>query len=417
MERTIAEKVISSRSGMPSPAGEFVVAEVDLAFFHDGNRPLVSELLEDMELAVFRPGATKVVLDHAATCPNRVVANVQAALRLFAERWGVELFEVGEGVCHQVLGERGLIRPGSLVVGADSHTTTLGAFNALATGMGSSDVAAAVALGKTWLRVPETLRVEITGNLGQGVSAKDVALALVGKLGASGADYMALEFHGEGLDSLSLEGRMCVCNMATETGAKFAVMPCDGVLEEWFASQGIRVGQGVKPDPGANYKRVLSLDLTSLEPLVAAPGAVQNVHPVKEFQGIRVHEGVVGTCANGRLEDLRDVADVLRGRRLAVGRRLFVSPASRLVFRRAAEEGILATLVEAGAIIVPPGCGGCSGAGHVGIPADGEVVISAGTRNFPGRLGNPATEIYLASPRTVAASVVSGRICDPRDLT
>lgn len=413
--QTLAEKILSRRAGRPVYAGETVTAAVDLVIAHDGNRPQALDVFRELGAErVFDPGRVKFVIDHAPATHNRAAAEVHREMRAFAAAQGIELFEAGEGICHQVLPERGHVVPGDVVLGTDSHTTTHGAFQAFGTGVGTTDLAVAMMSGRTWFRVPETIRVELYGRLGPGAFAKDAALWLLGHLGANGATYRAIEFGGPGVAGLGVGERMTFANLAMEMGAKVALFPCDEVLRDWLRPRAGERGEALAPDPGAPYVAEVALDLGEIEPMLAAPHQPDNVHPVAAFAGAPIDEAIVGTCVNGRLEDLEVVARVLAGRRVAPGVRLIVTPASREVYLRAARAGILAALAEAGATVGIPGCTGCTGASGCGVPGDGERVVSAGNRNFRGRLGNPKADIFLASPATVAASAVTGRITDPR---
>lgn len=332
-------------------------------------------------------------------------------MRTFASEQGIELFRSGDGISHQIVAERRFASPGGLVVGSDSHTCTQGGLNLFATGVGSSDMAVAMLTGQLWFKVPESIQVRLEGALRPGVYAKDVALSLTRRLGADGANWCALEFTGPGLSCLTIGDRMTICNMAIETGAKTGIFEADQVLAEWHGGE---VGFPVRPDPEAVYKQVVVLDLSALEPCVAAPHAVENVLPVSELSGTVIDQALIGTCTNGRLADLEEAARILRGRRIHPRVRMFVTPASREVFEQAIASGAISTLVQAGATILTPSCAGCTGGGFCGIPADGERVITAANRNFRGRLGNPNAFLYLASPATVAASAIAGEIVDCR---
>lgn len=415
--QTLAERLLSRAAGRPVYAGETIVAQVDLVIAHDGNRPQALDIFRELGAErVFDARRVKFVIDHAPAAHNRAAAEIHREMRRFAAEQGIELFESGEGICHQVLPERGHVVPGDVVLGTDSHTTTHGAFQAFGTGVGTTDLAVAMMSGRTWFRVPETIRVELSGRLGAGAFAKDAALWLLGRLGANGATYRALEFGGPGVSGLGVGERMTFANLAMEMGAKVALFPCDEVLRDWLRPRAGDRGTAMAPDPGAPYVERIALDLGQVGPMVAAPHQPDNVHPVEAFAGAPIDEAIVGTCVNGRLEDLEVVARILEGRRVAPGVRFVVTPASREVYLRAARAGILARLAEAGATVGIPGCTGCTGASGCGVPGDGERVISAGNRNFRGRLGNPKAEIFLASPATVAASAVTGRITDPREF-
>ncbi|MDI6870209.1 MAG: 3-isopropylmalate dehydratase large subunit [Bacillota bacterium] len=414
MGKTIAEKILSRASGTDAHAGDLVVADLDFIMGQDGTSPLAIKAFRAMNGSrVADPARVAMVIDHSAPSPNEGVSALHALMREFAQEQGIHFFDVGEGVCHQLVPERGHAVPGDLVIGADSHTTTYGALNAFSTGVGSTDLAAAMLTGKLWFRVPETFRVTCRGKLPAGVYAKDLVLYLAGRLTADGATYMALEFAGEAVSDLSVEGRFTLSNMAVEMGAKAGLVACDDKTLAWIKEHSSREPRPANPDPDAVYARDEEFDVNELVPQVAKPHTVDNVVPVTEVAGTPVQQAVLGTCTNGRLEDLRLAASILRGRKVHPGVRLIVAPASRRVYLDALADGTLAALVEAGAAVVTPGCGPCVGT-HNGVPSDGENVISTANRNFKGRMGNNKAFIYLASPATVAASALAGCIADPR---
>lgn len=424
--QTAAEKLLSRKAGRPLEAGDIAVCEVDLAVAHDGNRPQSIDILQELGgTRPWDPDRVKLVIDHAPTQPNLAAAAIHDGMRRFGREHGVEVLGPGEGVCHQVIPERGYAMPGDLVLGTDSHTCTYGALNAFGTGVGSSDLAAVFLTGTLWLKVPESIHVELTGSFRPGVYAKDAILALAGRLGADGATYAALEFHGDGLAALSVAGRMTMANMAVELGAKAGLFPHDEVLARWLAERNlvkaaapvaapVRPADPVAADPGARYVERLQVDLASLGPQVACPHNVDNVRPISDVTGTPIQEAVIGTCTNGRLEDLAEAARILAGRKVHRDVRLFVTPASRAVYLAALRAGIIETLLETGAIINQPGCSACTGGSHVAVPSGGENVITTANRNFRGRLGNPEANLFLASPATVAASALEGRLADCR---
>lgn len=412
MGYTLVEKVIAQRIGHGVKAGDFVIVPVDLILAHEGTGPLAIDRFE--ELGKERLAATTLLFfDHAAPPPRKELANVQKRLRAFAARMGAHLFETGSGICHQIVAEQ-WAKPGQIIIGADSHTCTAGALGAFATGMGSTDVAAAMALGETWLRIPETFRIEIKGRLPPMVLAKDIILRLIGLLRADGAIYKALEFGGPVVEGMSVEERMTLCNMAVEAGAKAGLCAADEVTRRFLEYHGRgRDYMPLSPDPDASYERLIELDVSDLSPQVAFPHFVDNVRPIEEVNGIPIDQVFIGACTNGRLSDLRAAASILKGRKVHPRVRLLVGPASRRVYLDALREGLIQAFVEAGAIILPPGCGACVGV-HQGILGDGERCLSTQNRNFRGRMGNPEGEIFLASPATAAATAVSGKITDPR---
>jgi 3-isopropylmalate/(R)-2-methylmalate dehydratase large subunit len=341
------------------------------------------------------------------------MSNDHRLLRQFAVKSGCPIYDVGGGICHQIVAES-LARPGDVIVGADSHTVTAGALGAFATGMGSSDVAIAFGLGKTWFRVPESIKIAVSGKFTPGVMAKDLILHLIGKIGADGATYKALEFGGDGLENISLSGRLTIANMSVETGAKVGLFPADRITRDYLSSQGR--GDHYQPlsaDNDAVYERTINIDLAALEPLVAKPHSVDNVAPARELKGTKIQQVFIGTCTNGRLEDIAIVARILKGEKRHPETRLIVAPASQPVLLEAIRAGYIQTLVEAGAIILPPGCGACLGL-HQGVLASGEACLSTANRNFRGRMGSPEAFIYLGSPATAAATALTGEITDPR---
>ncbi len=413
--QTVAEKIFSAHAGRPVYAGESVVARVDVVMATDGSGPLALDFFRKMGgTRTFDGTKVLMVLDHYVPCPNDKVAALQDQMREFARAGNAALFELGEGICHQLLPERGYVQPGSLVVGGDSHSTTYGAFNALGIGVGSSDLAAAALTGALWFRIPESLRVDLTGTLPSRVTAKDLCLDLLHRIGAGGAIYQSVEFGGPGLAGLGVPDRMTLCNMMAETGAKCAVVPGDQIIKDHFAAQLSRMGL-VVADEGAAYVGEVAVSLDRLEPLIAQPHAVDRVASARDLRGVPIHMGVLGTCTNGRVEDLELALAVMGESRVAPGVELLVVPASRAVYLEAASRGLLVRFVEKGGTVLPPGCGPCCGS-SAGIPSAGENVLSTANRNFLGRMGNTRARIYLGSPATVAAAVVAGRITDPREV-
>jgi methanogen homoaconitase large subunit len=411
MARTLAEQILSRAAGEFVSAGDLVVVEPDLVMTHDSLTPSIVRIMRD-ELGVERvhdPDRVAVVIDHVAPASTTGTANQQNAVRRFAAEQGItRFFDVGRGICHQVLVEEGLARPGMLVIGSDSHSTSYGAVGAFGSGMGSTDVALALATGRTWLRVPETIRIDIRGRFRLGVGAKDLALRIGRELTIAGANYCAVEYHG--LDWLDLPGRQTIASMAVELGAKAGIVPPTGI-----GAASLCVPDWLGVEPGARYVRQLALDLDLLQPQVALPHAVDRVVDLDEVAGTRVDVVFVGTCTNGRYEDLRAAADVLRGRRIAPGVRLLITPASSRELRRAMDDGTMTALVEAGATLTTPGCGPCMGR-HNGTLGDGEVCLSTGNRNFRGRMGSPDASIYLASPTVAAATALTGTIASPQEV-
>lgn len=417
MGRTIAEKVLGAHSGSDCRAGDITVASIDYCMAQDGTSTM---MMRELDALGFESPHTRrgmaMVIDHSSPSPSANVSRIHDRIRSFARSRRVPLYDIGEGVCHQVIPESGNVLPGDLVVGADSHTCTYGALNACSTGLGSADVAAAAFTGKLWMRVPESYRLELSGELPQLVGAKDLVLSVIGRVGADGATYKSVEYAGEGLRALSMDGRMTVANMAVEMGAKFCPFPFDAVTRNWYASRGLGCGLGVASDPDAEYESSLEFDLADLVPKVAVPHQVDRVRDVSDLRGTKVDQVFVGTCTNGRLSDLASVVRVMDGRRVKEGVRMIVAPASKDVLLKAMDAGIVSELLRSGAVLMPPGCGPCVGT-HAGVPADGETVVSTANRNFRGRMGNNVdVDIFLTSPETAAASAVSGEITDPREV-
>ncbi|MGC8816274.1 MAG: 3-isopropylmalate dehydratase large subunit [Candidatus Hadarchaeum sp.] len=418
MPMTIAEKILARASGRQSVSpGEIVEARVDVAMINDITGPITIEALEQIGVeGVWDPSRVVIVLDHQAPSISIEASKEHIRLRRFAAKNNIQnFFDVNEGVCHQVLPEHGFALPGELIVGADSHTCTYGAFGCFATGIGSTDMAAVFATGKLWFRVPESMLIKVEGRLRDRVLPKDVVLRLVGDVGADGANYRAIEFAGNGLKGISVGGRMTMCNMGVEMGAKTAIVPADEITARYLAGRAKWDYQAIYSDPGASYVEERDYDLSRIEPQVAIPHHVDKVRPVREVAGVKVDQAFLGSCTNGRLEDLIEAARILKGRKIARGVRMLVVPASREVYLEALEKGLLQKFVGAGAMVGSPSCAACMG-GHIGILGPGEVCISSSNRNFRGRMGSPEAQVYLGSPATVAASALKGEITDPRDV-
>ncbi|MGQ9588247.1 MAG: aconitase/3-isopropylmalate dehydratase large subunit family protein, partial [Thermoplasmata archaeon] len=383
----------------------------------DGTSTMMIRELEDVG---FEGPKTKrgmaLVMDHNSPCPSADVAKIHRKIRDFARAKAIPLFDVGEGVCHQVVPEGGKVLPGDLVVGADSHTCTYGALNTCSTGLGSADVAAAAYTGKLWFKVPGSYAVRVSGAFPDFVGAKDLVLNVIGRLTADGATYKSVEFSGEAIDKMVMDGRMTVANMSVEMGAKFCPFPFDKRTVEWFSSLGIGVDSGVLSDDDASYEKSYDFDVSDLVPKVSRPHRVDNVCDVTDLRGTEIQQVLIGTCTNGRLNDLESAARILKGKRVKGGVRLIIAPASRKVLLAAMDKGIVSSLLRSGAVLVSPGCGPCVGT-HAGIPSDGENVLSTANRNFKGRMGNNRdVNIYLASPETAAATAITGEITDPREI-
>ncbi len=414
MGLTLAEKILSEKAGNRVAPGRIVLIDVDLALAQDGTGPLAIRSVRELSLEKLRmPRAAVFFIDHAAPSPRKELSNDHITIREFAKETGAHLYDVGRGVCHQIMAED-FVCPGDVVIGADSHTVTAGGIGAFATGMGSTDVAVGMATGRNWFLVPKTIRIEVTGDLPFGVYPKDLILHIIGKIGADGATYMALEFGGATIDTMEMSGRLTLANMAVEAGAKVGLVASDGITHDYLAKAGrADCWRELRPDPDAAYERTEHVDAAALLPTVSFPHTVDNTRTIDEVGEIKVDQVFIGTCTNGRLEDLRVAAAILKGRTKAPAVRLIVIPASKKIYADALNEGLISIFVEAGAAVMAPGCGPCVGV-HEGILGDGEVCLSTQNRNFTGRMGNPNSFIYLASPATAAASAVEGRIADPR---
>jgi len=412
--KTISEKVISEHAGRDVKCGEFVVAKVDVVMAQDGTGPLSVQELKKMNMErVFDKENSILFIDHASPSSRKELSNAQKLLREFSQKTGAFLSDVGEGVCHQRLVED-WVNPGNLVVGADSHTCTSGALGAFSTGMGSTDIALAFALGKVWLKVPETHKFVVKGTMPEGVYSKDIILHIIGKIGADGATYKAMEFEGDTIENLSMSSRFTITNMAVEAGGKTGLISTDETTRKYLEER----GRGdkfreIKSDSDANFEKVLEIEVDKLEPLIAFPHTVDNVRSISDIEDVKIDQVFIGTCTNGRLEDLKIAASILKGKTRHPDTRLIVIPASREVFLEALREGLIEIFLQAGAAVESPGCGPCVGI-HKGVLADGERVLSTQNRNFVGRMGNPEGFIYLGSPATAAATAIEGKIADPR---
>jgi len=418
MGMTQAERILARASGRDSvAAGEFVIADIDLALLHDIFAAQVFDTLSDVGVGgVFDPDRTVVVIDHLVPAPSAEAAAIHQRIRTHVSRLGINAFyDSGTGICHQLLPERGHIRPGSLVVGTDSHTTTYGALGAGGTGIGTSDMVYALATGRLWFRVPETIRFELSGDLQPSVSWKDVILYLAGRFGSDAAQYKSIEFGGDAAAAADMSSRLTVSNMAVEMGAKFGLFAADDVTNAYLLEHGGDGSDPFGPEQDATYEAIHEISLSDLEPQIAMPNEVDRVGPIADAKGLTIDQAFLGSCTNGRIEDLRAAAEILDGKHIAPGVRLLVVPASRDVLQEAMDTGVLATLVDAGASVLPPGCGPCFG-GHGGLLGPGERCIGTHNRNFIGRMGSPDAEIFLASPATVAASALVGAIADPREI-
>jgi 3-isopropylmalate/(R)-2-methylmalate dehydratase large subunit len=416
MGQTMAEKIFSAKAGRKVSAGEYITAPVDRVMGHEAFSSSAARLVSAGIERLWDPSKVVIILDHFVPASNERMATIHAQIRKFIKTFGIRHF-LGEreGICHQVMVESGYVRPGDLIVGTDSHTCTYGALGAAATGIGRAEMAYVLATGELWFLVPPTIRITLTGTLPDRVYAKDVSLAIAGKLGTEFAQYRSIEFSGNLAAEFSMDSRMVLSNMSIELGAKFGFFAADRKTVSYLKSIGVKGVEELGPDGDAAYEREYSIDVSALEPLVAFPHSVGNVYPVREAAGKPIDQALLGSCTNGRIEDLRAAAEVLRGRKVAPSVRLLIYPASRKILQQAMNEGLIQVLVEAGGILCPPSCGACFG-DHGGILAPGESCIASTNRNFQGRMGSPEAGVYLASPATVVASAWKGSICDPREV-
>ncbi len=410
MGQTIAEKILTQHAGHEVKAGELCIARVDVAAVQDGTGPLMVQEFKKLGIPKLKnPERSILFIDHASPSPRKELSNTHTVLREFSKEYGAVLSDVGAGVCHQRLVET-FVNPCEILVGADSHTCTSGALGAFATGMGSTDIAVAMALGKTWLKVPATFKIEVTGKFRPGICSKDLMLHLIGMIGADGATYKALEFCGDTIDNMSMSERFTLANMAVEAGAKAGLFVADEKTKEFLKSRGREDKfRSLKPDSDAVYERIIKINAEDIGHTVSCPHTVDNTKPVEELKDVKVNQVFVGTCTNGRIEDLRIVAEILDGRKVHKDVRMLICPASKDVYLQALDEGLIKTFVEANATILPPGCGPCVGV-HAGTLADGEVCLATQNRNFQGRMGNVKGFIYLASPYVAAYTALRGHI-------
>lgn len=414
MGKTLAEKILSRAYGEDLKAGQTAVIPLSLAYFQDGTGPLGIRQIQKLNITkLANPKRSIFFIDHSAPSPRKELSNEQNFIRKFAKETGALLHDVGDGVCHQVAAES-YVRPYDVVIGGDSHTCMGGALGAFATGMGSTDVGIGMALGKSWFRVPETIKVELEGKLPEFVSAKDIILHLIGQIGADGATYKALEFGGSAIKKMTMPERLTISNMAVEAGAKVGLFETDEITKNYLKEMGRTEDfQEIKVDKDAEYEQIVKINLSELSPTVSFPHTVDNTKPIKEAKGVKLDQVYIGTCTNGRIEDLREVAKVLKGKKVTA--RTIIVPASRQVFIDASKEGLMEIFAKAGASVMAPGCGPCVGI-HAGVLGDDENCLATQNRNFQGRMGNPKGNIYLASPVVAACSAVTGEITDPAEF-
>lgn len=397
--------------------GEIVEAKIDVAMVNDITGPLAVRAFKETGVKrVWDPNKIVIVLDHQVPADSVQAANLHRTMREFSlEQEIPHLYDVGQGICHQIMVERGHVVPGSLIVGADSHTCTYGALGAFATGIGSTEMAAVFVTGKLWFKVPETYKIEVDGDFQEWVTPKDLILKIVGMIGADGAIYKGVEYSGSTIANMSISGRLTLCNMAVEMGAKTGIIEPDEKVEAYLKNRKDSKIKSLPNDDSSSYEKIFNVDVNDLEPQVALPDSVDNVKPISEVEGLPIDQAFLGSCTNGRLEDIRLAAKLIRNRKVARNVRFIVIPASNEVYLRALHEGLIDILIRAGAYVGGPCCGPCFG-GHIGLIAEGEVCISTSNRNFRGRMGSPEGKVYLASPATVAASAITGKITDPREM-
>ncbi len=417
MGKTFIQKVFENKLGKLVKEGEIVFVEPDYILTHDNTAAIIKKLAQVKEgIKVKNPERLVIILDHVIPAANASTANNHKQIREFVKKQSiVHFYDIGSGICHQVLPEKGLAVPGSIIVGSDSHTCTYGAFGAFSTGIDRTEAAGIWITGETWFKIPKSYKIVLTGRFQDGVSAKDLILKIIGDLGADGANYKSIEYHGDGIKNLSISDRMTIANMAVEMGAKNSVFPVDDRTRVWLKERGVTDYPEIWADEDAVYEKEYYYNLEDVTPLVAFPHSVDNVKDIRVAVGIKIDQCFIGTCTNGRIEDLHIAAKILKDKKINSSIRLLILPASREVYQQAVEDGTLALLIKSGAIILPPGCGPCLGA-HQGVMADGEVTISTANRNFKGRMGNKNSFIYLASPATVAASALTGKISDPGEV-
>ena len=413
MGKTIIEKILSSHADKALKAQDVGICKVDFCFSQDGTTSLVLDSILGLRHKIITPKKYAMFIDHSSPSPNLGVSRVHSRMRKYSEKNKNLFFDVGCGISHQLVIEEGFTYPGALILGADSHTSTAGVLGAAAFGVGSTDLAVTLTTGRNWFKVPQTYKIVVKGKIPKGVYSKDIILYIIKKLGANGATYKSVEFSGEVIDKLSLDARFTMANMTIEFGAKCGLIAPDGKVFSYLKKIGVKKYTPIYPDRNCDYEKVIEFDVSKLSPYVAKPHSVDKGVAVGECKGIKIDQAFLGTCTNGRLEDLEIGAKILKGRKVHKSVKLLVAPASQAIFIQALKRGIIKILIEAGAVVLPVGCGPCVGT-HQGVPADKEVTISTANRNFKGRMGNPSSFIYLASPATVVASAINGKISDPR---
>lgn len=415
MGKTIVEKIIGSHIGKDVIAGEIIITKADAYLAHEKSAPLIIDELKKIEKRTANPARTFTYIDNKTRSYSKNDSNEHIILRDLAKKYGTVINESGEGISHQIATEK-LINPGQIIIGTDSHTCTGGALGAYAIDMGAKDLAVGITTGKSWFRVPETIKVVLSGDFPKGVLAKDVILYIIGKLGENGATYKVLEFSGSAISRMNISDRMTMANMAVETGAVCGLFPSDEITKSYLNEQGRRNSWiKLSADKDAKYENTINIDISKQEPMIAHPHTVDNVKPISESTGIKIDRIFIGSCTNGRLEDLRIAAKILEGKQKNIDTKLTITPASQDVMTKATKEEIIETLTKAGATITPPGCGPCVGITKES-PSDGENILSTQNRNFQGRMGNVNANIYLSSPAVAAYSAIKGQIADPREV-
>ena len=415
----ITEKILSIKAGHDVTPGEIIEIPVDLAMSHDGTSPPAIKTFEKVADKVWDPEKIAIIFDHNVPANTIGSAEFQKVCREFIKKQGISKnFIHGEGICHQVVPEMGLVEPGKVIVGADSHTCTYGAFGAFSTGMGATDLAMVWATGKTWFMVPQAIKMEVEGELNPSIAPKDVILNIIGEIGIAGATYKTAEFCGETIENMGVEGRATMCNMAIEMGAKNGIMEPNKEVIDYICKRTSKKESElniVKSNDDAEYEKELHFDVTDMEPQIACPNDVDNVKDISKVEGITIDQCLIGSCTNGRLSDLKDAYEILKGQKINDNIRLLILPASREIYKQAMNLGYIEAFIDAGAIICNPGCGPCLG-GHMGVLSEGEVCISTTNRNFKGRMGDPKSSVYLSNSKVVAASAIEGVITNPQDL-
>ncbi|MCD4802482.1 MAG: 3-isopropylmalate dehydratase large subunit [Anaerolineales bacterium] len=417
MPLTFAEKILAKKAQLPKTVpGQIVEITPDVVLSHDNTAPIYGLFQRMGGVKVYNPDMHAVILDHATPAPSTKHAENHRVIREFVKEQGItNFYDIGKGICHQILVESGLALPGEVILGSDSHTPHAGVMGAFAAGIGRTEMASIWAIGQIWLRVPESMKITVNGTLPIGVTSKDLALYIIGELKADGALYMSVEWHGEAIGALPLSQRATLTNLMAEMGAKNSYISPDQLTFNYLKDRARRDFEAIYPDENARYAVEMEYDAGTIEPMIACPHTVDNVKPLSEVKGTPIDQAFLGTCTNGRLDDLAAAAEVLEGKKIAPGKRMIVIPASEAVYLAALQAGYLETFLKAGAVIESPGCGPCMG-NHMGVPAVGEVSISTANRNFRGRMGTKESEVYLASPAVVAASAVAGEIQHPKDI-